>query len=58
MDLDQLQALEIIDSKPQPPWQTPAFMEINIEPDHKKVQAESLIRQAVSGIIVYLDTSG
>ena len=58
MGLDRLQALEIIDPKPQPPWQTPAFMEIEIEPDHKKVQAESLIRQAAPSITVYTDTSG
>ena len=58
MDLDRLQALETIDPKPQPPWQTPAFMEIGIEPDREKAQAESLVRQAAPGITVYSDASG
>src|SRR5699024_6686248 len=58
MDLDRLQALETIDPKPQPPWQTPAFMEIEIEPDREKAQAESLIRQAAPGITGYSDASG
>ena len=58
MDLDQLQALETIDPRPHPLWQTPAFMEIEIEPDREKAQAESLIRQAAPGITVYSDASG
>ena len=58
MDLDRLQALEIIDPKPQPPWQTPAFMEIDIEPDREKAQEESSTRQAAPGITVYSDASG
>lgn len=58
MDLDRLQALETIDPRPQPPWQTPAFMEIEIEPDREKAHAESLIRQAAPGITVYSDASG
>ena len=58
MDLDRLQALETINPRPQPPWQTPAFMEIEIQPDCKKAQAESLIRQAAPGITVYSDASG
>ena len=33
-------------------------MEIEIEPDREKAQAESLIRQAAPGITVYSDTSG
>ena len=58
MDLDQLQALETINPRPQPPWQTPAFMEIKIQPDREKAQAESLIRQAAPSITVYSDASG
>ena len=58
MDLDRLQALKTINPKPQPPWQTPAFIEIEIEPDRKKLQAESSTRQAAPGITVYSDASG
>lgn len=57
MDLDWLQALEVINSKPQSSWQTSVFMKINIEPDCEKAQKEFLIRQAASGITVYSDAS-
>ena len=58
MDLGRLQALETIDPKPQPPWQRPVFMEIDIDPDREKAQEKSLIRQAAPGISVYSDASG
>jgi hypothetical protein len=45
MDLSRLQALETIDPRPQPPWQTPAFVEIDTKPDHEKAKAKALIRQ-------------
>jgi hypothetical protein len=33
MDFARLQALEKIDPTPLAPWRTPAFTEIDIEPD-------------------------
>lgn len=48
MDLGRLQALEIIDPKPQPPWQTPAFMEIEIEPNREKESAGRVLNQTSS----------
>jgi ribonuclease HI len=58
MDLSRLQALETIDPRPQPPWQSPAFVEIDTEPDHEKAKANALIRQRATGIAVFSDASG
>jgi hypothetical protein len=58
MDLTRLQALETIDPRPQPPWRTPAFSEIEIEPDHDKAKEKALNRQKAAGITVFSDASG
>ena len=58
MDLAQLQALKTIDPHPQPPWQTPAFVEINIEPDQDKAKAKASARQKDTSITVFSDASG
>jgi ribonuclease HI len=58
MDLTRLQALETIDPRPQPPWRTPAFSEIEIEPDHDKAKEKALTRQKAAGITVFSDASG
>ena len=58
MDLVRLQALETINLRPQPPWQTPAFVEIDFEPDHDKAKARASARQKEDGIAVFSDISG
>lgn len=58
MDLARLQALETIDPWPQPPWQTPAFVEIDIEPDRDKAKAKASARQKDTSITVFSDASG
>jgi ribonuclease HI len=58
MDLNRLQALEIINPKPQQPWQTPAFTEIAIEPDCEKAMDKASARQKTAGITIFSDASG
>jgi ribonuclease HI len=58
MDLNRLQALEIINPKPQQPWQTPAFTEIDIEPDREKAMDKASARQKTAGITISSDASG
>jgi ribonuclease HI len=58
MNLTRLQALETIDPTPQPPWQTPAFVEVDIEPDRDKAKDKASARQKTSGITVFSDASG
>jgi ribonuclease HI len=58
MDLARLQALETIDPRPQPPWRTPAFSEIDIEPDHDQAKENALARLKSAGITVFSDASG
>ncbi|EED11837.1 hypothetical protein TSTA_110170 [Talaromyces stipitatus ATCC 10500] len=58
MDLTRLQALETIDPTPPPPWQTPAFIEIDIELDWDKAKDKASARQKASSIMVFSDVSG
>ncbi|EED16643.1 hypothetical protein TSTA_017180 [Talaromyces stipitatus ATCC 10500] len=58
MNLTQLQALETINPTPPPPWQTPAFIEIDIEADHNKAKEKASARQKAAGITVFSDASG
>lgn len=58
MDLTRLQALETINPTPQPPWRTPVFTEIKIEPDRDKAKDQASARQKASGIAVFSDASG
>ncbi|CEL11943.1 Putative Reverse transcriptase [Aspergillus calidoustus] len=58
MDPARLQALETIDPTPQPPWQAPAFTEIDIEPDRDKAKEKASARQKAAGITVFSDASG
>jgi ribonuclease HI len=58
MDLNRLQALETIDPRPLTPWRTPAFYEIDIEPDHEKAKDKASARQRAAGITVFSDASG
>ncbi|EED11824.1 reverse transcriptase, putative [Talaromyces stipitatus ATCC 10500] len=58
MNLTRLQALETIDPTPPPPWQTLAFIEIDIEADHDKAKEKASARQKAAGITVFSDASG
>jgi ribonuclease HI len=58
MELDRLRTLETIDPTPQPPWQTPAFAEIDIEPDREKAKDKALARLKGAGIAIFSDASG
>ncbi|CEL10491.1 Putative Reverse transcriptase [Aspergillus calidoustus] len=58
METDRLRTLETIDPTPQPPWQTPAFAEIDIEPDREKAKDKALARLNGTGIAIFSDTSG
>ncbi|KAF4233525.1 hypothetical protein CNMCM6805_009182 [Aspergillus fumigatiaffinis] len=58
MDLNRLQALETISPRPQQPWQTPAFTEIDIEPDREKAMDKSSARQKAADITISSDASG
>ncbi|KAF4202410.1 hypothetical protein CNMCM8927_000222 [Aspergillus lentulus] len=58
MDLDRLQALEKIDPTPLAPWRTPAFTEIDIEPDREKAKENASARQKAAGVTVLSDASG
>lgn len=58
MDLDRLQALETIEPRPLAPWRTPAFTEIDIEPDREKAKDKTSARRAMAGISVFPDASG
>ncbi|GFG17532.1 putative reverse transcriptase [Aspergillus lentulus] len=58
MDLNRLQALEVINPKPQQPWQTPAFTEIDIEPDREKAMDKASAREKTAGITISSDASG
>ncbi|KAJ8147650.1 hypothetical protein LV162_008857, partial [Aspergillus fumigatus] len=50
MDLARLQALEKIDPTPLAPWRTPAFTEIDIEPDREKAKENASARQKAAGV--------
>lgn len=58
MDLARLQALEKIDPTPLAPWRTPAFTEIDIEPDREKAKENASARQKAAGVTVFSDASG
>jgi hypothetical protein len=58
MDLTRLRALETINATPPPPWRTPAFLEIDIEPDHDKAKHKASTLQNAPGIAVFSDASG
>jgi DNA repair protein RadC len=58
MDPVQLQALETINPTPQPPWQAPAFTEINIKPDRDKAKEKAAARQKAASITVFSNASG
>ncbi|KAF4191613.1 hypothetical protein CNMCM8694_001642 [Aspergillus lentulus] len=58
MDLDRLQALEKIDPTPLAPWRTPAFTEIDIEPDREKAKENASARQKAAGVTVLSNASG
>jgi hypothetical protein len=58
MDLNRLQALETISPNPQQPWQTPAFTEIDIEPDREKAMDKSSAIQKAASITISPDASG
>ena len=51
-------ALETINPTPQPPWQTQAFTEVDIEPDRDKAKEKASARQKAAGITVFSDASG
>ncbi|KAI9035843.1 reverse transcriptase [Aspergillus affinis] len=58
MDLRRLLALETIDPKPLAPWRAQPFIEIEIEPDREKAQANALAKQSTRSITVFSDASG
>jgi hypothetical protein len=58
MDLARLQALENIDPAPLAPWRTPAFTEIDIEPDRETAKEKASARQRAAGLTVFSDASG
>jgi ribonuclease HI len=58
MDLARLQALEKIDPTPLAPWRTPAFTEIDIEPDREKAKENASARQKAASVTVFSDASG
>lgn len=58
MEPARLQALETINPNPQPPWQIPAFAEIDIELDREKAKDNALARQNGTGIAIFSDASG
>ncbi|EED11752.1 hypothetical protein TSTA_109310 [Talaromyces stipitatus ATCC 10500] len=49
---------QTINPTPPPPWQTPAFVEIDIEPDRDKAKDKASARQKASGITVFFNASG
>ncbi len=58
MEPARLRALETIDPSPQPPWQTPAFAEIDIEPDREKAKGKASATQNGAGTAIFSDASG
>jgi hypothetical protein len=58
METNRLRTLETINSTPQPPWQTPAFAEIDIEPDREKAKDKALARLNGADIAIFSDASG
>ncbi|KAK9594981.1 hypothetical protein V6Z93_010714 [Aspergillus fumigatus] len=58
MDLARLRALEKINPTPLAPWRTPAFTEIDIEPDREKAKENTAARQKAAGVTVFSDASG
>lgn len=57
MDLGRLRALETINLTLQPPWRTPAFTEIDIEPDRDNAKDKASARHKAAGITVFSDAS-
>ncbi|KAI3051268.1 hypothetical protein CBS147353_11612 [Aspergillus niger] len=59
MDLKCLQTLETIDPRPRVPWRVQSFVDIEIEPDREKAQAQALAKQTSGrSMAVFSDAPG
>ncbi|KAJ5980181.1 reverse transcriptase [Penicillium waksmanii] len=58
MDVDRLNALEMIDPRPLLPWRSDAFTEIELDHDRETARERAEIVRNISNIAIYSDASG
>jgi hypothetical protein len=58
MEVDRLNALEMIDPRPLPPWRSDAFAEIELDHDRETARERAETARNTSNFVVYSDASG
>jgi hypothetical protein len=58
MKVEQLDGLETIDPTPITPWESPPFIEIDIEPERDKANEKATALLASPRAVIYSDASG